>query len=322
CRGTLFAELLRVPPDLARALNHAYAIYQEPDEQALGTYLSLSLLTIGAGVVLPFLAVPLLLWLGFGQFVEYGDLVLQVSLVLAVAVAIESLGSVARMLLEKELHFGSVGAMQFVAFALGYIPAIWLALQGAGVWSLIAHVYTYYMLQLVGSLWLLWRMGHRVWQVRWRLDRALARHFLRYSGTVGIGFLATILLTRLDDFFIMTFVGVGVLGFYDRAYRTAQWPSTLLAALTARIAFFTYARLQDDVARLQRSVALVVWLIIMLALPLALAIFIAAPDIVLLLYGENWLPAALFLRILVLFAVVRPLWKTPAICLLPSVSRA
>jgi O-antigen/teichoic acid export membrane protein len=148
-----------------------------------------------------------------------------------------------------------------------------------------------------------------VWRLRWRFDWTLARHFVRYGVVVGLGFLATALLSHMDDFYILTFVGLTTLGFYDRAYRTAQWPSTLLASLTARLALYTYARLQDDMVRLRKTIEMVLWLIMTLALPLSLAIFLAAPDMIILFYGETWLPATIFLRILVIFAVIRPLWE-------------
>jgi O-antigen/teichoic acid export membrane protein len=136
----------------------------------------------------------------------------------------------------------------------------------------------------------------------------LARHFLSYGITVGLGLFAGMLLTQLDNFFIGTFVNLTVLGFYDRAYRIAQWPSNLLIGAITRSVFYTYSRLQDDAMRLQKTATMVLWLITTLALPLVLAIFITAPDLITLLYGERWLPSVLFLRILIVYAVVRPLW--------------
>ena len=84
---------------------------------------------------------------------------------------------------------------------------------------------------------------------------------------MAIGLLAGMLLTQLDNFFIGTFVGLAALGFYDRAYKTAQWPSTLLNALIARTAFYTYAKVQDDKARLQKTLTMVIWAITLLSCP-------------------------------------------------------
>ena len=59
----------------------------------------------------------------------------------------------------------------------------------------------------------------------------------------------------------------------------------------------------------QQLLVMMLWIITTLAMPAALTIFIAAPDLLVLAYGETWLPAALFLRILVAYSAVRPLWE-------------
>jgi O-antigen/teichoic acid export membrane protein len=297
----VFAQVFH--PATLLGLNYAFVNHQELNGESLGTYALLNMLATVAGVLLMLLLAPLLRTLG------YGAAVVEASIALAFVMAVATLSDTFRVMLEKELHFGALSVWQAVAFSLSFVPAVWLAWQYGNVWSLIVAPLTQYTLVLVGGFWLLQRHMPFVWRLRWRFDRNLARHFVRYGLVVGLGFLATALLSHLDDFYILTFVGLTTLGFYDRAYRTAQWPSTLLASLTARLALYTYARLQDDIVRLRKTIEMVLWLIMTLALPLSLAIFLAAPDMIVLFYGETWLPASIFLRILVIFAVIRPLWE-------------
>jgi O-antigen/teichoic acid export membrane protein len=146
--------------------------------------------------------------------------------------------------------------------------------------------------------------------IQWRFSIALARQFVRFGITIGVGMMAGMLLTQLDNLLVGTFASVAILGFYDRAYRTAQWPSTMLTGLIARTSFYTFTKLQDDVARLGKTVTMLLWLVTSFSVPLALVVFVTAPDLLLLLYGERWLPSALFLRFLVIYAVVRPIWDS------------
>jgi O-antigen/teichoic acid export membrane protein len=297
----VFAQIFR--PATLLGLNYAFVNHQELSGESIGTYALLNMLAMVAGVLLMLLLAPLLRTLG------YDEAVVLASIAMALVMAISTLTDTFRVLLEKELHFGALSLWQALTFSLSFVPAVWLAWRYGTVWSLISAPLTQHVLALVGIIWLLRRHMPLVWQVRWRFDWTLARQFVRYGVVVGLGFLATALLSHLDDFYILTFVGLTTLGFYDRAYRTAQWPSTLLASLTARLALYTYARLQDDMARLRKTIEMVLWLIMTLALPLSLAIFLAAPDMIILFYGETWLPATIFLRILVIFAVIRPLWE-------------
>lgn len=296
-----FVQLLRLQPRLG--VGYAFAQHRGMDGQAIGTFLMLDLSAAAAGFLLMLVAAPVLSYLG------YTPGVVQTSVVLALAAMAESVVSTGGTFLEKEMRFAPTSLIQSIVFPLSYLPAFWLALQDRGVWALVAQNVTYNLLFVVGTWWTVrWRMP-QLWQMRWQFDARLARQFVRFGLTVGLTLLAGLLLTQLDNFMIGTFVGITVLGFYDRAYRTAQWPSTLLNSLIGRAAFYTYARLQDDMARLQKTVTMMLWVIAMLAVPMALVIFITAPDLIRLLYGDRWLPSTLFLRILVVYAVMRPLWE-------------
>ncbi len=139
------------------------------------------------------------------------------------------------------------------------------------------------------------------------LDRNLARWMLRYGAVMSLGAIATVLLLQFDNFLVGTFVGATALGFYALAYKVAQWPTGLVTHIVSRVSMPTYAKLQDDAARLGKAFEMSLWIILTVALPLALALFVAAPDFLLLLYGEKWLPSAILLRFLVGYAVLRPL---------------
>ncbi|MDW8396707.1 MAG: oligosaccharide flippase family protein, partial [Anaerolineae bacterium] len=127
--------------------------------------------------------------------------------------------------------------------------------------------------------------------------------------TTGISTFAANLLVHVDNFILGTIAGTTALGYYDRAYRIALWPSLLLNAVVGRAAVFTYSQLQGDIQRLQRSATMMLWLSFNVAIPVTLMLFISAPDLVRLLFGEQWLPSVPLLRILLVASLVRPLWE-------------
>lgn len=294
-----FAQLFRLQPRLG--LGRAFAQYKENSEKAIGTYVILESLAALGSVAIGLLAVPALLRFGYGVDVT------QVSIALLFAAVLESFAGVGNTLLDKELHFGQSSLVQSIVFPLSYAPAFWLATHDGGVWSLVAQTFTFSLLSLVGIWWVSWKLLPQIRNQHWQIDKALARHFLRFGLTVGLVTLVGMLLTQLDSFFIGTFVDKTELGYYDRAYRLAQWPALLLNSLLARTAFYTYARLQDDPVRLRKTVEMILWFIITLSMPVLLMLLVTAPDLLVLLYRARWLPSTPFLRILVVFALARPL---------------
>ncbi len=295
--ATFFAQLLRVQTKLG--LGYAFGQYRETSGASIGTYAALEAVAAFSGLVLMGLASPLLRVLG------YEDSVILAALVLSVAALLEGISSIAGTLLEKGFRFERTSLYQSIVFPLSYLPAFWLAAHGGGVWSLVAQTLTYSLLGL--GLWGIARreMAH-LWKAPWGFRPDLARYFLRFGAATGLWLMAGMLFSQLDNFLIGTFAGVTVLGYYDRAYRMAQWPGLLFNAVLTRTAFYTYARVRDARARLEKVATIVTWTISITAIPLALAVFIAAPELIELLYGKRWLPSVLFLRILIAFFVIRP----------------
>jgi len=289
--------------NLRTKIGVGFAFAQRPATtgEMMGTYLTLDVTASLLSLALALMAAPLMLRLGVLREVVW------VMLALSAVTVIEGTYLMAGVLLDKALHFGRNALLTAISMPLSYIPAFILAWRGAGYWSLFAQAFAQALIVAVGTWWVCRRLLTEPWQVRWRFNRKVAKEFLGFGLTLGVGSVASLLTTQYDNFLIGTLVGVGVLGFYDRAYRIAGWPNLLITNIVARTVFYTYARLQSDTARLSRAFTMTLWLITASAIPLALVIFATAPDLVTLLYGERWLASVVFLRLLVVFSLLRPL---------------
>lgn len=282
-------------------IGQAFVHHSETNERTTGTLLTLDLGAGATSLLLALIAAPIVRWLG------YADEVVWVMLALALIGLIDAGAGTPGVLLDKNLRFGQTTILTAFSLALSYLPTFYLAWQGWGVWSLVAQSAIQTCLILFGVWWLVRRNLGEVLRVRWTFDPALAKKYLRFGIVAGSAMIAGFLTTQFDNFLIGTYVGLTTLGFYDRAYRFASWPNLLISNVVARTSFFAYARLQDDRARLSKTLEMTLWIITTLALPLALVIFVTAPDLIAFLIGEQWLPSAIFLRFLVIFSLIRPL---------------
>ncbi|MBI2953249.1 MAG: oligosaccharide flippase family protein [Chloroflexi bacterium] len=299
-----FFALINLRPKIG--IGFALAQRKETTGELVGSHLALDMTAGLATLLLAGAAIPVLRAFGYSWDVAW------VTLALAAVGISDSLMGTAWTLLDKELHFGQTSLVSTLAFPVSYVPAFWLALHGGSYWSLVAQNATYALLLLVGMWWAMTRKLPYVFRLRWRFDREVALSLVRFGGLVGLAGLGGLLVAQFDNFLVGTFVGVATLGFYERAYRIAQWPALLVSTVATRAGFYAYARLQDDPVRLQKTVSMVLWLITVLALPLALAIFASASDLVSFLYGERWQPSVLFLQFLVVFSLLRPLLENAA----------
>ena len=296
--GLFFVTLLDVRGKLG--LDYAF-IHRQPTTDALiATHWTLQ---IGASTVtLAIAAVAAAVVPSFGYPASVAPIMIAVS----GSLLIEAAGTTARSALEKELVFTRSTAIITGSLFVSYLAAIALAAKGYAYWALVGQLAVNAALSSAGFWWAYRRLGRRP-SIRFSFDRATARWMLRFGATMALGALATVILLQFDNFLVGTFVGEAVLGYYLQAYKVAQWPTGLVTHIVARASLPTYSRLQNDPPRLSKAFELSLWLILTMALPIALAIFVSAPDFLIVLYTEKWLPSAILLRFLVAYSVLRPL---------------
>ena len=291
-----FITLFGVQPKLGTG--YAYAHSEDNSDQGLSTYVAMDFLAALGGFVITLIALPFL-----------PTSIRQITLVLSAIAILQNMASTFGVLLEKEFRFAQTSLPGIVINVVSYAPAVLLAMKGAGIWALVAQNMVVGVFSFMVGAWLLREQLNRVLRVHLRFDKLFARMLLRFGVVTGLSFFAGGILTQMDNFMVATFVSVTTLGFYDRGYRLAQWPALLFNGLSARVGFYTYAKLQHDKVRLEKMMSYMLWAITTIALPLAVVLFITAPDLITFLYTDRWLPAVPYVRILVLASAVRPLWE-------------
>jgi O-antigen/teichoic acid export membrane protein len=297
--GNFWSGLINLRPKAG--LNYAAIQRQATDGELLGTFFALNLILSALSLTLSAVAMAALPLFGYRPEVTHAIFVLIAAEVLAALISPLS------MVLDKELQFSRPTLMGLAASILAYAIAIGLALSGAGLWSLLATVVIPNVIALGGIYWIARRRCAHVFALHWRVNADLARQLLRRGIPTGLSVTATmVIVSQFDNFLVGTFVGYSTLGFYDRAFRIAHWANLLLITTVSRIAFVTFAKVQNDLPRLTHAVRLSWWLLLALGLPITLAVFFGASDLVTVLYTTKWLASVPFLRILVIYALAAP----------------
>ena len=273
---------------------------KENSGELVGTFFALNAAASLATLILVLACLPVFHLLG------YPSSVLWVVAALGLIAAANSVTGAASLILDRSLKFKTASLAVMAALPLSYLPAFWLALTGAGYWALVVQNAVNASLLLPLTWWMARRAEPEVFRLYWKFDWTLGKKLLKFGLVVGLTAAAGTLLAHADNLMVGSMIGLAALGIYDRAYRTSHWPNMLLCSVTSRAAFFTYAKIQDQNERLSKAFNLLLWLTLAAALPLALAVFAAADEIISFLFGAKWLPAVPFIRVLVFFALWRP----------------
>lgn len=212
-----------------------------------------------------------------------------------------ALGAVPTALLMRQMRFDVLAKTGAFAALVGGILAIMAAASGLGVWALAIQGLAFAMLSS-GSVWFISR-----WlpAAHFRVDTA--RSLFRFGAWVSIVNVADVLYTHGSALLIGKLHGVRDLGFYNRAAATQALPSVGLSAIIARVALPLLSAKQHDPDAARSSLRLTIRTVMLINLPVMTGLFLLSDLVIIVLFGERWLPAIPILSILALAGVLLPM---------------
>ena len=211
--------------------------------------------------------------------------------VLAFAIPVKALGITPRALLARDLQLHRVGAADIAAAAAGSAAGIGAALAGAGPWSM---VYQVAVTDVVCAAMLL------------AASRGPAPNFALRSVGPLLGFSLSVFATdclayfsrNLDNILVGRVLGVSALSIYGMAYRILVVPVQLIGQTVNRVMFPAFARSAQEPERVAASLVAATRVLALLAVPLMVFVSCAAPELVHLVLGPDWMPAAALVSVL------------------------
>lgn len=216
------------------------------------------------------------------------------------------LGAIAAIqsaLLARHLMFRPMAKAALAARLSGGITSIVLALAGCGVMSI---AWGYIVLNAVNAIVLL-PVAARVMRpslgFSWRAFREL---FGYGAGIMGMNLLNQ-LSVNADVVLVGRILGSVSLGFYSVAVQLASYLPTRLSAMLDTVTFPAFARVQDDAQRLRAAYLRLLGYTALVIAPVMVALAVAAPDVVRVVYGNRWSPAIVLLQVLAAYGLVNGL---------------
>ncbi len=243
----------------------------------------------------------LLAWLGTPAFTtamgnpEATDVVR----LLVISVLINGAVASPAALLQRDFKERTRMGIDQVNVWVGAFVSLALALTGMGAMALAIG-------RLLGSVLsglLFIKASPLPYRFGWSKEHALPllRFGLPLAGTSMIVFA----VGYTDQLTAGAFLGATALGFYVLAFNLSSWPVSIVSQPLRRVAPAAFAAVQHDPQRMRQSVLTLYGVVGAATIPAFFAIAFAAQPMVLLIYGDVWLPAATVLSWLVIAALCR-----------------
>lgn len=202
-------------------------------------------------------------------------------------------------LLKRKFAFKTLATRALLGIFIGGIVGVVVAIAGFGVWSLVTQQIVY---EGVGII-VLW--GASDWRPRLRVSLPHFQQLVDFGVHILSFQLVDFFNQRTDSLLIGYFLGAETLGYYAIAQRILQVMTQLLVGTANQVALPTFSRLQTDINRFREAFYQVTQLTSLIAFPTFLGMIVLTPELVILLFGKQWLPAIPTMQILALAGLLR-----------------
>lgn len=202
-------------------------------------------------------------------------------------------------MLQRRMEFRRRSLLDLSGAIVSSVTTLVLALAGHGVWALVAGSVLRQAWKTIG-INVLSPFSH--WPA---FSLTGMRSFLTYGGHLTGAQLLWFFFTQIDVVIAGKWLGKELVGFYSVAVHLSSLPNQRIAGIINQVAFPSFARIQHDIQAVGRHFLLGVRVLSFVAFPILWGMSSVAPEIVEIILGPRWGPAALPLQVLGLIMPVR-----------------
>ena len=209
-------------------------------------------------------------------------------------------------LLKRQMRQFAVSGIETFAAITASVIAVGLALAGWKYWALVAQAVLLSLIRLILAFSIT-RL-----RVRWpELKRADAKRF-DFSAYMGACHWVVYLQQSIDSVLVGWLFGSVSLGLYNRALALKNLPTLYTVNPLNDVMIPAFAAVRKDKAHLGRVYLKALTSVAFVGCPAGAFLGVAAPELVHLLYGPNWVEVVPLVTCLSLVATVWPIHSTAA----------
>jgi teichuronic acid exporter len=210
----------------------------------------------------------------------------------SIVVIVDSFRIVQNIKLVKKMDFKTKHLFELISISLSSIVAVVLMFQDFGIWSLI-------FMQLTSSIvltLLLWVGQGSLSTYIFDVTSFKAMYKFGMNTTAAV-FLNTV-FDNIYQLVLAKYFTIQQTGLFFQAKKLEEVPTSLVKSTTMGVAYSALAELQDNLTSFYSLYERIVNILSVFMGAITMITFYYAEDILLLLYGKEWVESAFFLRVL------------------------
>ncbi len=214
--------------------------------------------------------------------------------VMSVAAILSGFSSVQIVQLKKSLNYSRLTKISIVSSVVSGVVGILLALNGAGIWSLVTQNLLF---GLVSNI-LLWHASN--WRPSLEFSFKALRKLWVFGFNVFVVNLLNAIFARIDMLVIGKLYSQSILGYFDRAKHLNQMILSYSAGSIQSVLFPVLSKIQKNIELMQNTVTKIYAILSFVIFLLIGLFYLTADELIVVLFSAKWIPTVVYFKIIVL----------------------
>ena len=214
---------------------------------------------------------------------------------------IQPFGQQFMVLWQKEMRFSEIAKIDIVNKSISLVVSAYLAYKGYGVYALVYGTLAGVVSQTVQFMY----KGLKEYRPSFVFKLGEIKEFLGFGayqmGEKTINYFNS----QLDTILIGKLLGVEALGIYTIAKQLIMKPIEIIGPIVTKVTFPTMAKVQNDNILFKNIYLKTINYLSSIIFPIYVFLVIMAPELILILFGEQWSEAIPIVQILSIYGALR-----------------
>ena len=221
--------------------------------------------------------------------------------ILGISLIINAFGIVQKIILVRRIDFRTQAWISLVSSFAAAVAAVAMAFYGFGVWSLVVLQVG----KLAVNTILLWSVSK--WHPGLCFSRKSFRDMFSFGGRLLITSIISAIWSEMYSFIIGKMYSSSVLGQYSRADKVKNMVTSNVSSVMQKVSYPVLASIQDEGERQINVYRKILKTTVLISFTAVFGVWAVAGPFILTFFGDQWLPAVGYLRIMCFSGLFLPL---------------
>ena len=226
--------------------------------------------------------------------------------ILGISLVINAFGIVQKIILVRRIDFRTQAWISLVSSFAAAVAAVVMAFYGFGVWSLVVLQVG----KLAVNTILLWSVSK--WYPGLCFSRKSFRDMFSFGGRLLITSIISAIWSEMYSFIIGKMYSSSVLGQYSRADKVKNMVTSNVSSVMQKVSYPVLASIQDEGERQINVYRKILKTTVLISFTAVFGVWAVAGPFILTFFGDQWLPAVGYLRIMCFSGLFLPLMMCSA----------